>query len=40
MLGLILAPYASELQPVLIFDAAPLHLTPAVFHALAEAALW
>ena len=40
LLRLVLEPVLSRYQPVLIFDAAPLHLADSVMHELAEASIW
>jgi hypothetical protein len=40
ILGLILAPFMTEYQPILMVDAAPLHLTSEVLTELREASIW
>ena len=40
LLGLILAPVLDRYQPVLMFDAAPLHLADEVMHELTSASIW
>ncbi len=40
ILGMTLAPFMDRMQPILYFDAAPLHLHPAVLAELTAAGIW
>lgn len=40
ILGLILQPFLATMQPILSFDAAPLHLNPAVLREMMLASIW